>query len=228
LLDYEIEWFQVYFLEWLHLVTLGDRCGYGFLVTLDGGRHLDGLEQRWRSETSWWLFVVGSGDLVRGIAPFPAKNRKVALVNCSCHWVTSLVGQFLWCPMCGRGSCNTSLPPNHQVLVDTAGTILPASTWSSGEKSLVSCHWISHALGKAYGGEAHLLKCLSSQRFSLNKEGLGYTPKKGKTTRYRCCFAEYHRSPNWAPCLLHFILVRESTLGEIAVICAIFRCYRFT
>ena len=40
---------------------------------------------------------------------------------------------------------------------------------------------LTHALGKAYGGEARLLKCLGSQRFSLNKEGLGYTPKKGKT-----------------------------------------------
>ncbi|XP_066342833.1 uncharacterized protein [Miscanthus floridulus] len=39
---------------------------------------------------------------------------------------------------------------------------------------------LTHALGKAYGGEAHLLKCLGSQRFSLNKEGLGYTPKNGK------------------------------------------------
>jgi hypothetical protein len=39
---------------------------------------------------------------------------------------------------------------------------------------------LTHAIGKAYGGEAHLLKCLGSQRFSLNKEGLGYTPKKGK------------------------------------------------
>ena len=27
-----------------------------------------------------------------------------------------------------------------------------------------------------------MLKCLGSQRFSLNKEGLGYTPKKGKIT----------------------------------------------
>ena len=27
-----------------------------------------------------------------------------------------------------------------------------------------------------------MLKCLGSQRFSLNKEGLGYTPKKGKAT----------------------------------------------
>jgi hypothetical protein len=39
---------------------------------------------------------------------------------------------------------------------------------------------LTHALDKAYGGEARLLKCLSSQRFSLNKEGLGYTLKKGK------------------------------------------------
>ena len=27
-----------------------------------------------------------------------------------------------------------------------------------------------------------MLKCLGSQRFSFNKEGLGYTPKKGKAT----------------------------------------------
>ena len=39
---------------------------------------------------------------------------------------------------------------------------------------------LTHALGKAYGGDARLLKCLGSQRFSLNKEGLGYIPKKGK------------------------------------------------
>jgi hypothetical protein len=41
---------------------------------------------------------------------------------------------------------------------------------------------LTRALGNAYGGDAHLLKCLGSQRFSLNKEGLGYTPKKGKAT----------------------------------------------
>jgi hypothetical protein len=39
---------------------------------------------------------------------------------------------------------------------------------------------LTHALGNVYGGDARLLKCLGSQRFSLNKEGLGYTPKKGK------------------------------------------------
>jgi hypothetical protein len=36
------------------------------------------------------------------------------------------------------------------------------------------------ALGNAYGGDDCLLKYLDGQRFSLNKEGLGYTPKKGK------------------------------------------------
>jgi hypothetical protein len=36
------------------------------------------------------------------------------------------------------------------------------------------------ALGKAYGGEDQLLMCLGSQRASLYKERLGYTPEKGK------------------------------------------------
>ena len=39
---------------------------------------------------------------------------------------------------------------------------------------------LTRALDNAYGGEARLLKCLGSQRFSLNKERLGYTPKNGK------------------------------------------------
>jgi hypothetical protein len=39
---------------------------------------------------------------------------------------------------------------------------------------------LTHALGNAYGGDACFLKCLGSQRFSLNKEGLDCTPKKGK------------------------------------------------
>ena len=39
---------------------------------------------------------------------------------------------------------------------------------------------LTSALGKAYGSEDRLLMCLGSQRASLYKEGLGYTPKKGK------------------------------------------------
>jgi hypothetical protein len=39
---------------------------------------------------------------------------------------------------------------------------------------------LTRALGNAYGGDARLLKCLGSQRFSPNKEGLGYTPRKAR------------------------------------------------
>ena len=39
---------------------------------------------------------------------------------------------------------------------------------------------LNHTLAQAYGGEDHLLICLGSQRASLYKERLGYTPKKGK------------------------------------------------
>ena len=39
---------------------------------------------------------------------------------------------------------------------------------------------LNHILAKGYGGEDHLLMCLESQRASLYKEGLRYTPKKGK------------------------------------------------
>jgi hypothetical protein len=39
---------------------------------------------------------------------------------------------------------------------------------------------LTHALDKAYGGEDRLLIYLGSQRASLYKKGLGYTPKKSK------------------------------------------------
>jgi hypothetical protein len=39
---------------------------------------------------------------------------------------------------------------------------------------------LTHDLEKAYGGKAKLDLILGSQRCSLNHEGLGYVPKKGK------------------------------------------------
>jgi DNA repair exonuclease SbcCD ATPase subunit len=39
---------------------------------------------------------------------------------------------------------------------------------------------LTRALGKAYGGEDHFLMCLGSQRASLNKEGLGYIPRRAR------------------------------------------------
>jgi hypothetical protein len=82
--------------------------------------------------------------------------------------------------------------PSYSSSSTTTTTTTPTSTTSDGftcDTSLMienetlkrEVDEFTHALGKAYGGEARLLKCLGSQRFSLNKEGLGYTPKKGKT-----------------------------------------------
>jgi hypothetical protein len=39
---------------------------------------------------------------------------------------------------------------------------------------------LTRALGKAYGGDDRLLICLDSQRASLYKEGLSYTPRKAR------------------------------------------------
>ena len=48
----------------------------------------------WVGDCSWPYLMV-----VRGFVPSPVEHRKVTLVECSCHWVTSLVGRFLRCPI---------------------------------------------------------------------------------------------------------------------------------
>jgi hypothetical protein len=55
---------------------------------------------------------------------------------------------------------------------------------------------LNHTLAKAYGGEDRLLICLGSQRASLYKEGLGYTPKKGKAAfaPHKTCFVKRNGS----------------------------------
>ena len=47
-------------------MALGDRSCYGFLVTLGGCRHLDGLEQRRSVGMRWRLFVAIPIMIVRG------------------------------------------------------------------------------------------------------------------------------------------------------------------
>jgi hypothetical protein len=59
----------------LHLVGTWVFFCYVIPVSLGGCRHLDGLEQRWRSGTCWLLFVVGSGELVvRGCCGSPTER----------------------------------------------------------------------------------------------------------------------------------------------------------
>jgi hypothetical protein len=96
-------------------------------------RRLGATEELWQE---WCLFFATSRWFVRGVAPSSAKRRKVALVNCSCHWVNSLV----------VGSCGTlgelrfGLPISHRTTKWWStqwGCSVPASTWTSGKKIIV-------------------------------------------------------------------------------------------
>ena len=60
------------------------------------------------------------------------------------------------------------------------GLTCDASLMVENENLKKEVNELTHALGNAYGGDARLLKCLGIQMFSLNKEGLGYTPRKAR------------------------------------------------
>ena len=123
----------MHLLEWLHLVALGDRSSCGFLVTLGGCRHLDGLEQRRRIGTSWWLFVAISRWLWE-VCAYLGGVPKATLVDCSCHWATSLVGRFLWCPSEDEVRATTLSHRTTKCWSTQRGRSVPANTWTSGEK----------------------------------------------------------------------------------------------
>jgi len=140
----------VYLLEWLHLVALGDRFGCRFLVTLGGCHHLDGLEQQRRIGTSWWLFVAISRWLW-GVCAYPVESQRQPLVDCACHWATSLVVG----PCGARGEFGCGVPINRQTTKcwsTQQGRSMPASTWTSGEKSVsqLSLIGILSMLGHSY------------------------------------------------------------------------------
>ena len=65
-------------------MALRDRFGCGFLVTLGGYRHLDGLEQ-WRSMHKLVIIRGYLPVIVRGLVPSPAESQKITLVDCWCH-----------------------------------------------------------------------------------------------------------------------------------------------
>ena len=47
-------------------------------------------------------------------------------------------------------------------------------------------------MAKAYGGEDRLLMCFASQRASLYKEGLGYTPKNDAFAPHKTSFVKHN------------------------------------
>ena len=83
------------------------------------------------------------------------KPNVVALTNPSCSTSTSTS------PLSDGFTCDASLMVENETLKKEVNEL-------------------TRALGNAYGGDACLLKCLGRQRFSLNKEGLGYTLRKSR------------------------------------------------
>ena len=73
-------------------------------------------------------------------------------------------------------SCSISTPTSSS----SDGFTCDASLMVENETLKNEVNELTHTLAKAYGGEDCLLMCLGSQRASLYKKGLGYTPKKGK------------------------------------------------
>jgi hypothetical protein len=105
-----------------------------------------------------------------------AKKEQV-IVSCDVGLTCDILDKSFYKPIVvAPTSTSTSTSP----LSD--GFTYDASLMVENETLKKEVNELTCALGNAYGGDACLLKCLGSQRFSLNKERLGYNPKKGKAT----------------------------------------------
>jgi hypothetical protein len=106
------------------------------------------------------------------------EETKEAIMMCAKGSTCDLINESSFEPII-VASTNPSCSTFTSTSSTSDGFTCDASLMIENE-TLKEVNELTHTLGKAYGGEARLLKCLGSQRFSLNKERLGYTPKKGK------------------------------------------------
>ena len=95
-------------------------------------------------EEHWHELVIFCGYLpviLRGFVPSSTESQRVTLVDCSCHWVTSLVGRFLWCPNEDEFRATPLSRRTTKCWSTQQGHSMPASTWTSGE-NCVSLLWL--------------------------------------------------------------------------------------
>ena len=117
----------------------------------------------WVGDCSWPSPVI-----VRGLVPSPAESRKVTLVDCSCYWVTSLVGRFLRCPIVwtrfvqhllateppsvgrryGDVACWQAREPREKIGCLLPFSILPVIEW-------VFFLWLAHSFTRRYNHPTH-------------------------------------------------------------------------
>ena len=107
------------------------------------------------------------------------QNEKEQIQTCDKGLTCDIIDESFYKPIVvalANPSCSSSSTSTSPM---SDGFTCDASLMVESE-TLKEVNELTRALGNAYGGEPRLLKCLGSQRFSINKEGLGYTPKKGK------------------------------------------------
>ena len=107
-----------------------------------------------------------------------SKIKKKHVETCNIGLTCDIINESLSMPIIAP-STNPSCSTSTSTSSSGDGLTCDASLVVENE-NLKEVNKLTHTLAKAYGGEDHLLMCLGSQRASLYKEGLGYTPKKGK------------------------------------------------
>jgi hypothetical protein len=113
---------------------------------------------------------------------FDEQNEKEHVVTCDKGLTCDIINESFYKPI--------DVAPSNPLCSSSSTFTSPMSDGFTCDASLIvenetlkkKINELSRALGKAYGDEDRLLICLGSQRASLYKEGLGYTPKKDKAT----------------------------------------------
>jgi hypothetical protein len=107
------------------------------------------------------------------------QNEKL-IITCDVGLTCDIIDESFYKPIVvapANPSCSSSSTSTSPV---SDGFTCDASPMVENETLKKEVNEPTRVLGNAYGGEARLLKCLDSQRFSLNKEGLGYTPRRAR------------------------------------------------
>ena len=106
------------------------------------------------------------------------QNKKKHVETCNVGLTYGIIDESLSMPII------VATNPSYSTFTSTSsssdGLTHDASLVVENENLKKEVTKLTHNLAQAYGGEDRLLMCLGSQRASLYKEGLGYTPKKGK------------------------------------------------
>jgi hypothetical protein len=112
-----------------------------------------------------------------------AKEKEIkmeqVIVTCDVGLTCDLIDESSYSPIIVAPT-NPSCSTFTSISSTSDGFTCDASLMVENETLKKEVNELTRSLGNAYGRDARLLKCLGSQRFSLNKKGFNYTPKKGK------------------------------------------------